>query len=161
MQFKDIGKLFTKNLLVTELILVWLIIVMGAITFHFVEGWSLFNSFYFIISTMSTIGLGDFIPQTDLGKFFVMFYAIIGVPFFVSVGGLILENRFRKAIEHYLKRVYRELREAEEEIQIVEETVLRKFKKPLENTQKEEILPSPLEIQTTQKVSWWKKIWKK
>lgn len=110
---------------------------------------------------MSTIGLGDFIPQTDLGKFFVMFYAIIGVPFFVSVGGLILENRFRKAIEHYLKRVYRELREAEEEIQIVEETVLRRFKKPLENIQKDEPLPSQFETQTTQKVSRWKKIWKR
>lgn len=161
MQFKDIGKIFTKNLLVTELILVWLIIIMGAITFYFVEGWSLFDSFYFIISTMSTIGLGDFIPQTDLGKFFVMFYAIIGVPFFVSVWGLILENRFRKAIEHYLKKVYKELREAEEEIQIVEETVLRRFKKPLESIQKEEKISSPLEIQTTQKVSRWKKIWKR
>ncbi len=72
-----------------------------------------------------------------------------------------MENRFRKAIEHYLKKVYKELREAEEEIQIVEETVLRRFKKPLESIQKEEKISSPLEIQTTQKVSRWKKIWKR
>jgi hypothetical protein len=34
---------------------------------------------------MTTIGFGDFTPQTDIGKIFVMFYAIIGVPFFISI----------------------------------------------------------------------------
>lgn len=104
---------------------------------------------------MSTIGLWDFLPQTDLGKWFFIFYAIIGVPFFVSIWGLILENRFRKSIEHYLKKVYRDLRSAEAEIEAVEETVIRKLKKNLENTQ-ETVENIQEEIQETQKRSRWK-----
>jgi len=104
---------------------------------------------------MSTIGLWDFLPQTDIWKWFFMFYAIIGVPFFVSIWGLILENRFRKSIEHYLKKVYRDLRNAEAEIEAVEENVIRKLKKNLENTQ-ESIENIQEEIQETQKKSRWK-----
>lgn len=155
MQLKDIGKVFTKNLLITELILVWLIVIMWAFTFHFVEWRRILDSFYFIISTMSTIWLWDFLPQTDLGKWFFMFYAVIGVPFFVSIWGLILENRFRKSIEHYLKKVYRDLKDAEAEIEKVEETVIRKFKRNFEDT-KETIENIQEEIQETQKKSWWK-----
>lgn len=166
MQFKDIGKLFTKNLLITELLLVWLIIVLGAFTFHFIEWWRIIDSFYFIISTMSTVWFWDFTPKTDIGKYFFMFYALIGVPFFVSIGGLFLETRFKKTIEHYLKRVYKELREAEEEIQIVEETVLRRFKKPLEDERKEKEIENLAknniaETPIIEKQSRWKKIFKR
>jgi voltage-gated potassium channel len=160
MQLKDIWKIFSKNLLITELVLVWLIIIWWAFTFHFVEWWRILDSFYFIVSTMSTIGLWDFLPQTDLGKWFFIFYAIIGVPFFVSIWGLILENRFRKSIEHYLKKVYRDIRDAEVEIQQVEETIIRKLKRNLENTQ-ETVENIQEEIQETQKRSRWKKIFKR
>ena len=145
MKFKNIGKMFTKNILIAEIILVMLIIIIGAITFHFIEWWRILDSFYFIISTMSTIWFGDFIPQTDIGKVFVMFYAIIGVPFFVSIGWLFLETRFRKAIKQYLNKVYKELREVEAEIQEVEDVVITNLKNNLENKEKwEEIKKSEL-----------------
>ncbi|MDD3263003.1 MAG: potassium channel family protein [Candidatus Absconditabacteria bacterium] len=155
MKLKDIGKLFTKNLIITEILLVGLIIVIGAFTFHFVEGWKILDAFYFIISVMTTIGFGDFTPQTDIGKIFVMFYAIIGVPFFISIGGLFLETRFRKSIKQYLNKVYRELREAESEIQEVEEAVMKNLKKNLENTQETD-LPTPNIFQETKKKHRWK-----
>lgn len=66
-----------------------------------------------------------------------------------------MENRFRKSIEHYLKKVYRDLKDAEAEIEKVEETVIRKFKRNFEDT-KETIENIQEEIQETQKKSWWK-----
>ncbi len=159
MQFKDIWLLFRKNLLVTQLILVVLIISLGAFTFHFIEWRRILDSFYFIISVMTTIWFGDFTPKTDIGKIFVMFFAIIGVPFFVSIGGLILENRFRKYIEYYLRKVHKELKSAEVEIKEVEEKVIKKLKRNLENTQ-ETVENIQEEIEVSQKNTWWK-IWKK
>lgn len=109
---------------------------------------------------MSTIWLWDFLPQTDLGKWFFMFYAIIWVPFFVSIWWLILENRFRKSIQHYLKKVYRDLRNAEYEIETVEEAVIKKLKKTLENT--EEVVSNIEDvIEKNQKTTWWKNMFKK
>jgi len=43
------------------------------------------DAFYFVISVMTTIGFGDFTTQTDTGKIFVMIYAVIGVPLFISI----------------------------------------------------------------------------
>lgn len=88
-----------------------------------------------------------------------MFYAIIGVPFFVSIGWLFLETRFRKSIEHYLKKVYRDIREAEAEIAEVENTAIRNLKKNLEST-KEIVDDIEEEIQETNKPRW-KRIFKR
>lgn len=154
MKLKNIGKLFTKNLLITEIILVILIIVIWAFTFHLVEWWKILDAFYFIISVMTTIGFGDFTPQTDIGKIFVMFYAIVWVPFFISIGWLFLETRFRKSIKQYLNKVYRELREAESEIQEVEEAVMKNLKKNLENTQETDLPTSNIFQENKKKYRW-------
>lgn len=37
------------------------------------------NSLYFSVITLTTIGYGDFSPQTDLGKMFTLVYIVIGV----------------------------------------------------------------------------------
>ncbi|MGB0255380.1 MAG: potassium channel family protein, partial [Flavobacteriaceae bacterium] len=44
-----------------------------------IEGWSWLDSLYFSVITLTTIGYGDFSPQTNLGKLFTMAYIIIGV----------------------------------------------------------------------------------
>ena len=41
---------------------------LGTVIYHFVEGWSWLDSLYFSVITLTTIGYGDFSPQTDLGK---------------------------------------------------------------------------------------------
>ncbi len=55
------------------------LLVTGAAFYHFVEGWRVLDSLYFSIATLTTIGYGDFTPQTDLGKIFTMFYIFVGV----------------------------------------------------------------------------------
>ena len=55
------------------------ILIIGTITYHELEGWSYLDAFYFSFITLTTIGFGDFAPQTDWGKIFTVIYITIGV----------------------------------------------------------------------------------
>ncbi|MCK7467425.1 MAG: potassium channel family protein [Desulfosudis oleivorans] len=55
------------------------IFIIGTVGFHFIEGWSFIDSFYTTIATLSTVGYGDFSPETTAGKFFTVFIIIFGV----------------------------------------------------------------------------------
>ncbi len=56
-----------------------LIVIVGTVFYHFVEGWNWLDSLYFSTITLTTIGYGDFAPQTDAGKIFTIIYIAIGV----------------------------------------------------------------------------------
>lgn len=44
-----------------------------------VEGWSVLDSLYFSVITLTTVGYGDFSPTTVPGKIFTMIYVLIGL----------------------------------------------------------------------------------
>jgi len=69
-----------RDLLITTTIM----ISFGTVVYHFLEGWSWINSLYFSVITLSTIGYGDFSPQTNEGKLFTIFYIIIGIGIILS-----------------------------------------------------------------------------
>lgn len=56
-----------------------LLLASGAQIYHRLEGWSYLDALYFTIITLTTVGYGDFSPQTDLGKIFSMLYILIGL----------------------------------------------------------------------------------
>ena len=58
-------------------ILIVVIVLVGTIAFHSVEGWDMFNSFYFTTVTMSTIGYGDMAPLTHRGKVISIIYGFM------------------------------------------------------------------------------------
>ncbi len=60
-------------------LLVVTILASGALFCRRVEGWSLLNSLYFSVITLTTVGYGDFSPSTTAGKIFTMFYIFIGI----------------------------------------------------------------------------------
>mmetsp|Transcript_35504 Transcript_35504/g.68068 ORF Transcript_35504/g.68068 Transcript_35504/m.68068 type:complete len:727 (-) Transcript_35504:749-2929(-) len=51
----------------------------GIIFYSQVEGWSLLDSVYFCITTLSTVGYGDLLPSTNGSKIFTSFFAVLGV----------------------------------------------------------------------------------
>jgi len=56
-----------------------LMIGIGAALFHWLEGWSWLDSFYFVVITLTTIGYGDFSPTMPITKLITIFYGLNGV----------------------------------------------------------------------------------
>lgn len=81
-----------RNLLMTSTV----ILIIGTIVYHEVEGWSWLDSLYFSVITLTTIGFGDFAPETSVGKIFTIFYIVIGL-------GMIL-GFINAVYEHYRLR---------------------------------------------------------
>lgn len=69
-----------RDILITTII----IIITGTIAYHYLEGWSYIDSLYFSVVTLTTIGYGDFSPQTDAGKIFTILYIIAGIGMILS-----------------------------------------------------------------------------
>jgi len=79
-----------RNRLVVSIIIFIALIFVGGNAYHYVEGWSYLDSFYFTVVTVTTIGYGDLAPVTDTGKIFTMFYCFLGILmvfYFISLAG--------------------------------------------------------------------------
>jgi voltage-gated potassium channel Kch len=55
------------------------ILLLGTLVYHNLEGWGYIDSLYFSLITLTTIGYGDFSPQTTEGKLFTIFYILLGI----------------------------------------------------------------------------------
>jgi len=54
-------------------------IALGTLGFHLFEGWSLLESLYVTIQTVTTVGYGDVPPATPAGRVFASLFMVIGV----------------------------------------------------------------------------------
>jgi voltage-gated potassium channel len=82
--FRTIGA-FLRDKEYRELLVTTLFVLMGgSIAYHYLEGWSWVDAIYFSVVTLTTVGFGDFAPQTDGGKIFTIFYIIIGIGIILS-----------------------------------------------------------------------------
>src|SRR5260221_14114721 len=53
-------------------------IVFGVLGFHLVEGWTLADSLYVTIQTLTTVGYGDVTPRSGAGRLFAGAVMLIG-----------------------------------------------------------------------------------
>ena len=44
------------------------VLFVGTVFYHHAESWSYVDSFYFSVTTLTTVGYGDLVPTTDVGK---------------------------------------------------------------------------------------------
>lgn len=68
------------------------VLIFGAVFYHIVENLKWLDAFYFCTITLTTIGYGDIVPKTDLGKFFTIFYVLIGVGIIATFANLMIKN---------------------------------------------------------------------
>ncbi len=54
-------------------------ISLGTVAFHLIEGWSLLDSLYVTVQTVTTVGFGDVTPKNTHGRIFAIFFMLFGV----------------------------------------------------------------------------------
>jgi voltage-gated potassium channel len=75
------------------------LIVVGAIVFHWLEGWNWVDSFYFVVITLTTIGYGDLSPTTQFSKLVTIFFALNGVAILLMLFNAIRHVRRKERAE--------------------------------------------------------------
>ena len=99
-------------------IIIFLILLSGGtFVYSSLEGWNSLDSLYFTVVTVTTIGYGDVVPQTGIGKIFTIFFSFLGIGmafyFFTLFGKYIYKKTFQdelkqhqdKIIEHHKKMI--------------------------------------------------------
>lgn len=61
------------------LLYVVILILIGTLLYHWLEGWNWLDSFYFVVITLTTIGYGDFSPTTPITKLITIYFGINGI----------------------------------------------------------------------------------
>jgi hypothetical protein len=74
------------------LIAVVAILAVGCVFYSLVEGWSLLDSIYFCVASLTTVGYGDLAPETAAGKLFTVLYLISGVALMAAAGTTIVQR---------------------------------------------------------------------
>ncbi len=69
----------TQRDILIEISVLIILYIIGTLFYHEFEGWSYIDSIYFITATITTIGYGDVVPKTDIGKIFSIFLAFTGI----------------------------------------------------------------------------------
>ena len=54
-------------------------VALGTLVFHLLEGWSILDSLYVTVQTVTTVGFGDITPRTTLGRAFATVFMMVGV----------------------------------------------------------------------------------
>lgn len=108
-----------KKRVLTAISLVAGIVLIGVTGYHFIEGWSFFDSLYMTVITLATIGYGETHPLTTQGRIFTIFlifsgigiigYGLSVIASFVIEGelaGMIgrrrMQNNIEKLSNHYI-----------------------------------------------------------
>lgn len=101
---KNIFDFLSQKSYRTLTVLALVMIFTGTMTYHFVEGWRWLDSLYFSVITLTTVGYGDFSPQTDFGKVFSIFYILTGIGIILGFINTIYQHRITKIEKTRQKR---------------------------------------------------------
>lgn len=75
------------------------IIGIGTVFFHYVEGWNWIDSYFFTVVTLSTVGYGNLVPATVIGKIGTTVLIFVGLGVFAAAiqhfGNMTIARRLR------------------------------------------------------------------
>ena len=76
----------------------------GTLGYYFIEGWSLLESLYMTIITVSTIGYGEIKPLNPVGRIFTLFIIIFGVGTAAYLAGQLTRLMVEGSVQRVLGR---------------------------------------------------------
>ena len=79
------------------------LVLIGTTVMRWIEGWSWIASFYFSVTTLTTVGYGDLYPTHEASRLFVALYVIAGVTTALSAMTVVGRN-YLEFIERRLMR---------------------------------------------------------
>jgi voltage-gated potassium channel len=71
-------------------------LVSGTIFYSLQEGWSVVDAFYFSVTTLTTVGLGDLTPKTTIGKLFTVIYIFAGFSIILGFIDVVAKETLRR-----------------------------------------------------------------
>ena len=74
------------------LITAFIVILIGTLFYMKVEKWSLIDSVYFCVITLTTVGYGDLFPTTPISRIFTVAYILIGIGILLAFIDKIVRN---------------------------------------------------------------------
>lgn len=77
-----------------------LVVLGGTMFFHIVEGWSYLDSYFFTVVTLSTVGYGEMVPVTDVGRIGTTIFIFVGLGVFAVTIQQFGAFTLRKREEH-------------------------------------------------------------
>jgi len=96
------SKSTANSMLRLALTMLFATILVGTFTYHYVEQWSLLDSFYMVVITLSTVGYREVYPLSDGGKVVTMLVIGLGLASLTvlaaSLTRLILEGELREVL---------------------------------------------------------------
>jgi len=78
------------------------LVLVGVAGFHFIEGWTYFDGFYMVLTTITSIGYGEIHPLSHTGRLFNSFIIITGVGLVL----LLVGGASRTLLEFELQSVF-------------------------------------------------------
>lgn len=92
-------RLLHSEFSVVVISIVWLVLI-GTVAYSLIEGWPWLDALYATIITITTVGYGDFSPQTTYGRIFTIFFTLfaIGIASYAisSLAAIIIEQHGAK-----------------------------------------------------------------
>lgn len=72
------------------------LLLIGTLSYHWLESWTWIECFYFSVVTLTTVGYGDIHPTNDTTRLFTAIFILFGVAIAISALGMLSDSYIKR-----------------------------------------------------------------